>query len=100
MHTPHLNERSANARFAAEYLFEAAGSGDAAHMDRARQAVLALADHVGFFEMVCGELALLGLARNGAQASSYCEAEAVARYALARFVPQLVGLAELHGGTA
>jgi hypothetical protein len=88
--TPH-DERAANARFAAQYLFEAAGSGDAAHMDRARQAVLDLADHAGFAEMVISELTLIGLARNGANASEYFAAECGARRALARFIPQLVG---------
>jgi hypothetical protein len=100
MSTAPLNERATNARFAAEYLFEAAISGDAAHMDRARQAVLSLADHVAFASMVISELALLGLTHNRSCASSYLEAEAAARRAVARLIPQLVGLDEMQGGRA
>jgi hypothetical protein len=100
MSTAPLNERAANARFAAEYLFEAAITGDAAHMDRARQAVLALADHAGFGEMVISELALVGIERHGANASEYFAAECGARRALARFLPQLVGPDEPQRGTA
>jgi hypothetical protein len=96
---PH-DARSANAHFAAQYLFEAAISGDAAHMDRARQAVLSLADHAGFGEMVISELALIGLARHGSTASEYFAAEAGARRALARFLPQLVGIDEPQRGHA
>jgi hypothetical protein len=90
----------ANARFAAEYLFEAAISGDDGHMARARQAVLDLADHAAFGEMVISELALLGLTHNRSCASSYLEAEAAARRAVARLIPQLAGLAEPHWGRA
>jgi hypothetical protein len=80
------------ARFAAARLLEAAATRDPRALERAKDLILCFAKaagHAAFPEMLIGEIALAGIARNAPRSSSYSEAEAFARCALQRLIPEL-----------
>jgi hypothetical protein len=103
MSTLHYDVPGACARLAAKCLFDAAATGDAGELGKARNIILGLADtagHVAFPEMLLAELALEGIRRNAPRASSYPEAELVARCALRNFLPELGVAIAVEAGNA
>jgi hypothetical protein len=91
------------ARFAAARLLEAAATRDPRAIEQAKDLILCFAKaagHAAFPEMLVGEIALAGIARNAPRSSSYAEAEVFARCALQRFIPELRISPELQWGRA